>query len=121
MKLGLTADEVLTTTRAVRKRLDFARPVEREVILECLEIALQVSTGDAGPSVIGHLRADPPAPVVVTAESSSGQVLPPATADPRGRFFFPDLPPGSVRLRCTRSGSRPVVTPWVALGSSSGS
>ena len=27
-KLGLTADEVLTTTRAVRKRLDFSRPVE---------------------------------------------------------------------------------------------
>lgn len=86
-----------------------------------LEIALQVSTGDGGPSVIGHLRADPPAPVVVTAESSSGQVLPPATADPQGRFFFPDLPPGSVRLRCTRSGARPVVTPWVALASSSSS
>jgi nitroreductase len=45
MKLGLTADEVLTTTRAVRKRLDLARPVEREVILECLEIALQAPTG----------------------------------------------------------------------------
>jgi nitroreductase len=45
MKLGLSADEVLTTTRAVRKRLDLARPVEREVILECLEIALQAPTG----------------------------------------------------------------------------
>jgi nitroreductase len=45
MKLGLTADEVLTTTRAVRKRLDLSRPVEREVVLECLEIALQAPTG----------------------------------------------------------------------------
>jgi nitroreductase len=45
MKLGLSADEVLTTTRAVRKRLDLARPVEREVIVECLEIALQAPTG----------------------------------------------------------------------------
>jgi nitroreductase len=39
--LDLTADEVLTTTRSVRKRLDLTRPVEREVIEECLEIAVQ--------------------------------------------------------------------------------
>jgi nitroreductase len=45
MKLNLSADEVLTTTRSVRKRLDLDRPVEREVILECLEIALQAPTG----------------------------------------------------------------------------
>lgn len=44
-KLGLTADEVLTTTRAVRKRIDFDRPVEREVIMECVEIAHQAPTG----------------------------------------------------------------------------
>ena len=45
MNLNLTADEVLTTTRAVRKRLDLERPVEREVLLECLDIALQAPTG----------------------------------------------------------------------------
>jgi nitroreductase len=45
MKLNLSADEVLTTTRSVRKRLDLDRPVEREVVLECLEIALQAPTG----------------------------------------------------------------------------
>ena len=45
MNLNLSADEVLTTTRAVRKRLDLERPVEREVLLECLEIALQAPTG----------------------------------------------------------------------------
>ena len=45
MKLNLTADEVLTTTRSVRKRLDLQRPVERSVITECLEIALQAPTG----------------------------------------------------------------------------
>lgn len=45
MKLGLTADEVLTTTRSVRKRLDLERPVEREVIEECLTLALQAPTG----------------------------------------------------------------------------
>lgn len=43
--LPLTADEVLTTTRAVRKRLDLTRPVEREVLEECLAIAQQAPTG----------------------------------------------------------------------------
>ena len=41
----LTADEVLRTTRAIRKRLDFDRPVPREVIRECLDIAVQAPTG----------------------------------------------------------------------------
>jgi nitroreductase len=43
--LNLTSDQLLTTTRSVRKRLDFSRPVEPEVIRECLEIALQAPTG----------------------------------------------------------------------------
>src|SRR5690242_2370705 len=43
--LDLTADQLLTTTRSVRKRLDFSRPVEPEVIRECLEVALQAPTG----------------------------------------------------------------------------
>jgi nitroreductase len=42
--LPLTLDELLTTTRAVRTRLDLSRPVEREVILECLAIAQQAPT-----------------------------------------------------------------------------
>ncbi len=41
----LTPDEMLTTTRSVRKRLDFSRPVEPELIRECLELALQAPTG----------------------------------------------------------------------------
>ena len=45
MRLNLSADELLTTTRSVRKRLDFDRPVERAVVEECLEIALQAPTG----------------------------------------------------------------------------
>lgn len=44
-KLQLAADELLTTTRAVRKRLDVSRPVPREIIEECLEIALQAPNG----------------------------------------------------------------------------
>jgi len=38
-------DRLLTTTRSVRKRLDFTRPVPRETIERCLEIALQAPTG----------------------------------------------------------------------------
>lgn len=44
-KLELSADEVLTTTRAVRKRLDFERPVSMELVEECLQIALQAPSG----------------------------------------------------------------------------
>ena len=43
--LGLSVDELLTTTRAVRKRLDFDRPVDPELIMECLDIALQAPSG----------------------------------------------------------------------------
>ncbi len=43
--LELTVDEVLTTTRAVRKRLDFDRPLEPGLIIECLEVALQAPSG----------------------------------------------------------------------------
>src|SRR3989442_8223883 len=43
--LDLSADDVLATTRSVRKRLDFSRPVEPEVIRECLELAVQAPTG----------------------------------------------------------------------------
>jgi len=39
--MGLDVDEVLSTTRAVRLRLDFDRPVSREILLECLRLAVQ--------------------------------------------------------------------------------
>jgi nitroreductase len=45
MTLNLSVDEVLTTTRSVRKRLDLDKPVPREVVTECLELALQAPTG----------------------------------------------------------------------------
>ncbi|MDX2647808.1 hypothetical protein PV341_30410 [Streptomyces sp. PA03-1a] len=37
--LGLSADQVLTTTRAVRLHLDFDRPVSWDLHTECTEIA----------------------------------------------------------------------------------
>ncbi len=38
-------DALLSTTRAVRKRLDLARPVPSEIIRECLELSLQAPSG----------------------------------------------------------------------------
>ena len=40
-----SVDEVLTTTRSVRRRIDFERPVEPEVIEDCIRIATQAPTG----------------------------------------------------------------------------
>lgn len=45
MTLPLTPDELLSTTRAVRKRLDLDRPVPRALIEECVDLATQAPTG----------------------------------------------------------------------------
>lgn len=37
-------DRLLSTTRAVRRRLDLERPVEREVILDCIRLSQQAPT-----------------------------------------------------------------------------
>ncbi|MGX8904907.1 nitroreductase family protein [Streptomyces netropsis] len=43
--LDLTPDELLTTTRSVRKRLDLSRPVPLELVKECISVALQAPSG----------------------------------------------------------------------------
>lgn len=43
--LDLDPDELLSTTRSVRKRLDFSRPVEPDLLRECFELATQAPTG----------------------------------------------------------------------------
>ena len=40
-----TTDRLLSTTRAVRKRLDLSRPVEPEVVLDCIRLSQQAPTG----------------------------------------------------------------------------
>jgi nitroreductase len=43
--LPLDPDQLLSTTRAVRKRLDFVRPVPDDLIRECVAMALQAPSG----------------------------------------------------------------------------
>jgi nitroreductase len=43
--LDLTAEQLLTTTRSVRHRLDLERPVDPALLRRCVEIALQAPTG----------------------------------------------------------------------------
>ena len=45
MTAELTVDELLTTTRSIRQRLDLDRPVDLAVVEECLRIALQAPSG----------------------------------------------------------------------------
>lgn len=45
-----SVDTVLATARSVRRKLDFERPVPREIILECIDIATQAPTGLGGES-----------------------------------------------------------------------
>jgi nitroreductase len=46
--LDLSADQLLTTTRTVRKRLDLERSVPRELIRELIDIAVQAPSGSNG-------------------------------------------------------------------------
>jgi len=41
-----TVDRLLTTTRAVRRRLDLTRPVARDVLLDCIRLAQQAPSGE---------------------------------------------------------------------------
>jgi nitroreductase len=49
--VDLTPDQLLTTTRAVRKRLDFERPVPDELVRECIAVALQSPSGSNNPTM----------------------------------------------------------------------
>ncbi|MEM7099924.1 MAG: nitroreductase family protein [Pseudomonadota bacterium] len=41
-------DEILSTARSVRRKLDFERPVERQVLFDCIDVAVQAPTGLGG-------------------------------------------------------------------------
>ncbi len=49
--LPLDPDELLTTTRAVRRRLDFDRPVPDDLVRECVAIAQQAPSASNNPTM----------------------------------------------------------------------
>ena len=103
MHLNLSADELLTTTRSVRKRLDFERPVERAVVEECLEIALQAPTG--GNRQGWHwVFVEDPAKKQAIADIYAPTS--PSTARlPRARRTTRATPAASARTRCSDSAT----------------
>ncbi len=93
MKLNLTVDEVLSTTRAVRKRLDVTRPVPRALIEECLELALQAPNGSNknmwrwiivdDPALVARLAHEYRTAMGVLASGDKPSPLPPTGDIPR--------------------------------------
>jgi nitroreductase len=57
--LPLGPDELLSTTRAVRKRLDFDRPVPDDVVRECVAMAMQSPSGSNNPTMQFVVVRDP--------------------------------------------------------------
>ena len=57
--LDLTPDELLKTTRSVRKRLDLSRPVPMSVIDQCMDLAIQAPTSTYGENWRFMIITDP--------------------------------------------------------------
>ena len=41
-------DEILSTARSIRRKLDFERPLDRRELLDCIDVAVQAPTGATG-------------------------------------------------------------------------
>ena len=88
MLLDLNPDELLTTTRAVRRRLDLTRPVERRVIEECIAVAQQAPNGSNTQRWHFVVVTDPEKRAALAklyrkgSESYFSRPSPPAHADP---------------------------------------
>lgn len=59
MKRVLSPDDLLSTTRAVRKRLDFDRPLDLNLVYECIQLAIQAPNGSNGQGWHFVLVTDP--------------------------------------------------------------
>ena len=88
--LPLSLDELLSTTRAVRKRLDFDRPVPRDLVTECIDLAFQAPTGSNRQG--WHF--------MVVEDAAKKQAL----QDMYGRFFDPYV--GAAKPQYTEGDTR---------------
>jgi nitroreductase len=84
-----TVDKLLTTTRAVRRRLDLTRPVPLGVVRECLDLALQAPTGSNAQTWRWLVVTDP------ERRQSLAELYqnpPPRSEAPRTEPLVPDSP-----------------------------
>lgn len=99
----MNADELLTTTRSVRRRLDLTRPVPLQLVRECLDIALQAPSGSNRQTwewivvTDSRLRAEIGA---VYARAVESYLASPGAA---GRLFADDPERGPVQRRVGES------------------
>lgn len=94
--LDLSAHEVLATTRTVRKRLDFGRPVPRVLIEHCIELAAQAPNG-ANQQVWDWIVIDEPAMKQKVADIYRAGMLRQETA-PTWRSGIDYSPPDMQRI-----------------------
>ncbi|HEX8081229.1 MAG TPA: nitroreductase family protein [Jatrophihabitans sp.] len=101
--IPLNPDELLTTTRTVRKRLDLTRPVPEELIKDCLQVALQAPSGSnrQGWHWIVVTDADQRRAIGEIYRRSTEQYL--ASAGAAGRLFADDPARAPVQQRVSDS------------------
>src|SRR5829696_6834986 len=98
--LNLTSDELLSTTRSVRKGFDLTRPVERHLIEECLALAVQAPNA-VDQQLWRFLVVTDPTKRAALAElyrRGMGQAHPPALV----QGLIASLPEGGPRERMVR-------------------
>lgn len=93
----LSVDAVLTTTRSVRKRLDFDRPVPRSTVEDCLRTAFQAPSG-ANSQGWGWVLVDDPA-----KKERMGEIYRAGMVDHRDRANIGDAPPHRDQPKVTDS------------------
>lgn len=81
----MTPDELLGTTRSVRRRLDLTRPVDLDVVRDCLRLAVRAPTGAARQHWRWLVIADPRlrAGIGEIYRAAFEARYPPGLADPR--------------------------------------
>jgi nitroreductase len=109
--LHLSTDELLTTTRTVRKRLDLGRPVPRAVVEECLRIAFQAPNG-SNQQDYGWVVVDDPTTKARMAELYRAGMADHQLRDKAGEALVPQSNPRiseSVRYLAERMEQVPVL------------
>ena len=123
MTLALTPDELLTTTRTVRKRLDFERLVPRHLIEDCIEIALQAPTGSMKQNWHWIVIGDPSVKAAVAAVYRDSYQR--STASRQGSLARDSADPRAERLAKVLESSDYLTdnmarAPWLVIAAGTG-